>query len=518
MIRVKRVLISVSDKQGIIPFAQGLARLGIEILSTGGTARLLNEAGIGVKEVSSYTGFPEMLDGRVKTLHPKIHAGLLALRDDKKHLEEVKKHRIKLIDMVVVNLYPFESVIQKKRIDFSTAMENIDIGGPTLLRAAAKNFKSVAVVSNPARYDEILSELEHNNGLLSDTVLFNLAVETFKHTAAYDNVIASFLSQRQKMSDFLSMPEKVTFSFSKIQDLRYGENPHQAAAFYAHTGTKTGLAAMQQLHGKELSFNNILDLQAAITCVKDFSQPAAVVIKHNNPTGIAEHETLALAYKNAWDCDPISAFGGIIGVNKTMDRETAERIAKCGFMECVVAPEYAKGALNILTKKKNIRILTINFALLEDSQYDFKQVNGGLLLQDNDQGRIRPQDFKVVTRKSPTKTQMESILFGWQAVKHVRSNAIILTKGKKTVGIGCGQTSRVESVRIAIGKAGKRAQNAVLVSDAFIPKTDNVVLAAKAGIKVIVQTGGSVADQEVIQAADKAGIAMVMTGMRHFKH
>ncbi|MCD4779877.1 MAG: bifunctional phosphoribosylaminoimidazolecarboxamide formyltransferase/IMP cyclohydrolase [Candidatus Omnitrophica bacterium] len=518
MIKVKRALISVSDKGGLVPFAQGLARLGIEIISTGGTSRILQEAGIEVKEVSDFTGFPEMLDGRVKTLHPKIHAGLLAIRSNEEHMQQLKKHRMKLIDMVVVNLYPFESVIQKKRVAFEAAIENIDIGGPTMLRAAAKNFNSVAVVCNPGRYDDILTELENKSGLLSDTVLFSLAVETFKHTASYDNVIAEYLGQCQSMDDFGSMPANVSWSFAKIQDLRYGENPHQSGAFYSVAGQKKGLASLRQLHGKELSFNNILDLHATVACVREFENPAAVIIKHNNATGVAEDKFLTTAFQNALKCDPVSAFGGIIGLNRSVDEKTAQLIVKSGFMECVIAPSFQKAALKVLTRKKNLRLLTLDFRKINKNGYDFKQVFGGLLLQDRDERALTTNELKFVTKKKPTRTQLDAIMFGWKVVKHIRSNAIILVKGQKTVGIGCGQTSRVESVRIAIHKAGAQAQNATLISDAFIPKTDNVDLAAQAGIKLIVQTGGSIADKEVIAAADKAGVAIVMTGVRHFKH
>lgn len=517
MIKVKRALISVSDKEGVLDFAKGLHKLGVEILSTGGTARLLKKARIQVKQVSDYTGFSEILDGRVKTLHPAIHGGLLALREKPAHMEQLKKHKIGLIDLVVVNLYPFERVIQKS-IPLSEALENIDIGGPAMLRAAAKNFKSVAVICNPQKYAEILKELETNSGLLSDTVLMKLAVEIFQHTAHYDSVIFNYLNSRNRSDSFSGLPQEVNLRFKKIQDLRYGENPHQAAALYSHCQEIAGLAKMKQLHGKELSFNNILDLNAAISVVKDFESPSAVIIKHNNPTGVAEADTLGQAYKQAWQCDKISAFGGIIGFNKKVDLATAKIISASGFMECIIAPGYDAGALKLLSKKKNLRIVQVKLNALGKAAFDLKHIDGGLLLQEKDKRIIDSYDLEVVTKRKPTPSQIDSLLFGWNVIRHIRSNAIILVKGKKTVGIGCGQTSRVESVVLAVKKAGKNAQNALLVSDAFIPKPDNVKIAAKAGIKAIIQAGGSIADADVIKAADKAGIIMVMTGVRHFKH
>ncbi|HBR15268.1 MAG TPA: bifunctional phosphoribosylaminoimidazolecarboxamide formyltransferase/inosine monophosphate cyclohydrolase [Candidatus Omnitrophica bacterium] len=517
--KVKRALVSVSDKKGLLAFAKGLQALGIEILSTGGTASQLKEAGIPVIEVSEYTGFPEMLDGRVKTLHPKIHGGLLALREKPEHMDQLRKYNIGLIDMAVVNLYPFESVIKKVNVSLEEAIENIDIGGPSMLRSAAKNFKNVAVVCNPARYEEILKELDVNSGLLSDSVLFHLAVEAFSHTAQYDTIISEFLNNRLRGQGFALLPQELRLKFTKIQDLRYGENPHQQAAFYKEAGQQDyGLAQMKQLHGKELSFNNILDLNAAVDFVKDFQSPAAVIIKHNNPTGVAEDSALAKAYKQAWQADPVSAFGGVIGFNQRVDLPTAQLISQSGFMECIIAPAFAPETVKVLSQKKNLRLIELDFKYLRNKGCDFKKVHGGLLFQEKDERLLLEEDLKCVTQKKPTKSQLEAMRFGWKVVKNIRSNAIVLVKGTKTVGIGAGQTSRVESVRIAIQKAGKNAVNAVLVSDAFIPMMDNVQLAAKAGIKAIIQTGGSMADAEVIKAADKARIAMVMTGVRHFKH
>ena len=526
MNKVKRALISVSEKKGILAFAKGLNALGVEILSTGGTARQLREAGIPVQEVSDYTGFPEILDGRVKTLHPMIHGGLLARREKPEHMAQAEKHKIGMIDMVVVNLYPFGSVTKKKNVTLEEAIENIDIGGPSMLRSAAKNFRNVAVICNPDRYDEVLHELDTNNGLLSDSVLFKLAVEVFKRTAEYDAMISEFLDKRLEREDLSeldgermsALPKEVDLKFTKVQNLRYGENPHQQAAFYKDADGASGLSKLKQRHGKELSFNNILDLDAAVNNVKDFDDPAAVIIKHNNPTGVSENSSRVKAFKDALACDPISAFGGIIALNRKVDEGMAREILKGGFMECIIAPAFGAGAFKLLSKKKNIRLIEFDFASIKSGALDFKKVHGGLLLQEKDDFAFDAAQMKVVTKKKPTKAQVEAMLFGWKVIKHVKSNAIIFVKGKKTIGIGCGQTSRVESVRIAIKQAGAKAQGAILVSDAFLPKTDNVQIAAKAGITAIIQTGGSIADEDVIKAADKYKIAMVMTGARHFKH
>lgn len=518
MIKVKRALVSVSDKKGLIPFVKALNVLGVEILSTGGTAKHLREAGVPVVDVSSYTGFPEMLDGRVKTLHPKIHGGLLALRDKKEHMDDLKKHNIQLIDMVVVNLYPFESVTKKKNVSLEEAIENIDIGGPSMLRSAAKNFKSVAVVPNPDRYSDVLKELNNNSGILPDAVLYQLAVEAFEHTSQYDTMIAAFLKKRHQSDEFSALPNEINLKFSKLLDLRYGENPHQKGAFYKDADDTNGLAAMKKLHGKELSFNNILDLQAAVDFIKDFENPTAVIIKHNNPAGLAEDKTLSTAYRQAYACDPLSAFGGIIGLNRGVDLATAKLIDKSGFMECIVAPGYENEALKLLTQKKNVRILELDLSQIKNGGYDYKKVSGGLLLQEKDEKCLNPAELKNVTKCKPSKSDTASIIFGWKAIKNIKSNAMALVKGTKLVGVGCGQTSRVESLQTAITKAGKNAKGSILISDAFLPKTDNVKLAKKAGIKLIVQTGGSIADEETIKEADKSKIAMVFTGIRHFKH
>ena len=518
MIKVKRALLSVSDKAGVVDFARGLHALGVEILSTGGTAQLLKGANIPVTEVSRYTGFPEILNGRVKTLHPTIHGGLLALRDNPDHMNQLKEHRIGLIDMAVVNLYPFERVIQKKTVTLEEALENIDIGGPAMLRSAAKNFKNVAVICNPRKYDEVLKELDVNSGILSDTVLINLAVEAFQHTSQYDNLIWDFLNQRLHSGEFPGLPKDLALRFSKIQDLRYGENPHQRGAFYRDLQEEGGLANLQQRHGKELSFNNILDLNAAVEIIRDFENPVATIVKHNNPTGVAEDKTPAEAYSQAFNCDKVASFGGIIGLNRKVDLQTAKLIVKSGFMECVIAPGFVSDAFKLLLQKKNLRLVEIDLKDFKETEFDFKKVEGGLLWQEKDTRKLDKNELKVVTKIEPTPAQLLSMLFGWKIIKHIKSNAIVLVQGARTVGIGCGQTSRIDSTMTAIKKAGKKAKNSVLVSEAFIPKTDNVILAAKAGVKAIIQTGGSIVDPDVIKAANKAKIAMVMTGVRHFKH
>jgi phosphoribosylaminoimidazolecarboxamide formyltransferase/IMP cyclohydrolase len=519
MIRVKRALISVSDKTGLLDFVRGLSKFNIEFLSTGGTAKMLREAGLNVREVSDYTGFPEMMDGRVKTLHPKIHGGLLAVRDNPEHMKAVEEHGIGLIDMVVVNLYPFEKVTSRKGVALEEAIENIDIGGPSMLRSASKNYKSVAVLCNPNRYKDVLAEMESNSGILSDKTLFSLAVEVFERTSSYDRAIASFLAQRSSAEGvFGSLPQNVSLSFTKVQDLRYGENPHQPAAFYRDADAVKSLAKARQLHGKELSFNNILDLYAAADISYSFKNPAAVIIKHNKPCGVAEDKDLAKAYKSAWECDTLSAFGGIIGLNRPVDKKTAEAIAKSGFMECIIAPSFDKEAFELLAQKKNIRLMELPVEEYVKDAWDYKKVPGGVLVQATDSRELDPSEIKVVTKKKLTKAQIESMIFGWKVVKYVKSNAIVLTKGTKTVGIGMGQTSRVDSAELAIRRAGKNAKGAVLSSDAFLPKPDTLTIAAKAGVKAIIQTGGSIADADVIKEADKRKVAMAMTGVRHFRH
>ena len=521
MVKIRRALMSVSDKAGIVDFAFGLHTLGVEILSTGGTAKSLREAKIPVIEVSDYTGFPEMLDGRVKTLHPKIHGGLLAVRDNPKHMESLKEHAIGLIDMVVVNLYPFEKTTQKPGVTIEEVIENIDIGGPGMLRSAAKNHRWVAVICNPNRYSAILEELRENNGSLLENTLQELGVEVFKETAHYDHVIHGYLKKhildeaQEKQGVF---PHCLGFNFVKVQDLRYGENPHQKAAFYRNAQESKGLAAMKQLWGKELSFNNILDLNAAANIAKEFSHPAVVFIKHNNPCGVAENEDVLKAYKQAWACDKLSAFGGIVAINREIDLALAKLIAKSGFLECIISPRFSLEALSVLQDKKNLRLLELASLLEAVEQVDLKRVSGGLLVQDEDALTLDEKNLKVVTRQKPTAKEMESLIFAWKVAKHTKSNAIILARGRKTVGIGAGQMSRVDSVFIATKKAGKFTPGSVLASDAFFPKEDALQLAAQYQIAAIIQPGGSIADEQIIKMADKLKIAMVFTGVRHFKH
>ncbi len=519
MVTVKRALISVSDKTGILDFAKELSGLGVEILSTGGTAKLFRDNNIAVKEVSEYTGFPEMLDGRVKTLHPKIHAGLLALRENREHLKTLAAHNIGLIDMVVVNLYPFEKTTQKPGVKIEEAIENIDIGGPSMLRSAAKNHQSVAVICNPEQYPRVIAELKENKGAISENLMRDLAVEVFGRTSQYDRAIYEYLSKQSSGSRVQSsgFPQELTLEFMKLQDLRYGENPHQQAAFYKEKGKTRGLINLKQLQGKELSFNNILDLNAAFELVKEFSNPAAVIVKHNNPCGVAEDKTLERAFLAAWKCDPLSAFGGIVALNRKLDLKTATIIKKSGFLECVIAPEISEEVRGLFRDKKNLRLLELPEIEAVDEP-EFKRISGGLLLQDKDLLTLEENNLKVVTKKKPTKKEMESLIFGWKVAKHVKSNAIILTKGTKTIGIGAGQMSRVDSVMLAKKKALSSTKNSCLASDAFFPKEDAVIAAAKAGVKAIIQPGGSIADEEIIKACDKYKVSMVTTGIRHFRH
>lgn len=521
MVKIKRALISVFDKAGIVDFSRALNALGVEILSTGGTANLLRENKIPVLEVSEYTGFPEMLDGRVKTLHPKIHVGLLALRDNQKHTDTLKEHNIGLIDMVVVNLYPFEKIIQKPNVNIGEVIENIDIGGPSMLRSAAKNHQSVAVICSPQRYLQILAELKKNDNSLSQSTLQELGVEVFKITSDYDSVIYNYLkayilkNTDEAMDGF---PRELKLSFLKLQELRYGENAHQKAAFYQDEGQKQGLTAIKQLWGKELSFNNILDLNATVNIVKEFDLPAVVFIKHNNPCGVAENKDLLKAYRDAWSCDRLSAFGGILGVNRKIDLSLAKLIAKSGFLECIISPSFSADSLELLKEKKNLRLLELPEMLNKIPQIDYKRVSGGILVQEEDHFTFDKNGLEVVTKKRPTQKELASLVFAWKVAKHVKSNAIVLTRGTKTVGIGAGQMSRVDSVFIATKKAGKLTAGSMLASDAFFPKEDAIQLAAKFKIKSIIQPGGSIADEQVIKMADKYKISMVTTGIRHFRH
>lgn len=520
MVSIKRALISVSDKTGIVELAGALKKFGTEIISTGGTAKMLKGAGIDVIEMSAYTGFPEMLDGRVKTLHPKIHGGLLSLRDNPAHMATVKEHSIGLIDMVVVNLYPFEATIKKQGVTIEEAIENIDIGGPSMLRSAAKNYRSVAVVSDPADYPKILQELKENKGALSEETLERLGVKVFNLTSYYDAVIYGYLSAHALPSGKgeALFPQRLTLPFGKVQDLRYGENPHQKAALYkdAQPAADT-LVCAEKLSGKELSFNNFLDLNAAWDIVREFDEPAAVIIKHLNPTGVAIAKDLKTAYVHAWSADTLSAFGGIVGLNRSVDAETAKKLAASGFLECIIAPGYDQKALDLLTQKKNVRLLKVKFHK-PDQGMDVKSIDGGVVIQEKDLFDLDKNALKVVTKRKPSKREWQDLLFGWKVVKHVKSNAIVFVKNQQTVGVGMGQVNRVDSVMLCVKRSGKKSAGSVLCSDAFFPKEDNIKLAAKAKIKAIIQPGGSIADEAVIKEADKHGIAMVFTGCRHFKH
>ena len=534
MRKVKRALISVSDKQGLDEFVKGLNELGVEILSTGGTAKLIKSLGIKVRTVSDYTGFPEMLDGRVKTLHPKIHGGLLALREKKDHMDQVQKHDIELIDMVVVNLYPFEKTVAKQGVKFEEAVENIDIGGPSMLRSAAKNFRDVVVVCNPERYKDVLDELKKNSGSISDELHSKLGVEVFEKTSKYDAAIFDYLKRslngdgcRVKGKE-AGFPDALELKFEKIQSLRYGENPHQRAAFYKDKRNVVGISNAKQLHGKELSFNNIIDLDAALEIVKVFEEPAASVMKHTNPCGAAQAKTLVEAYIDALGCDKMSAFGSIVGLNRIVDEATAKAIAMAGFTECVIAPGYDEAALKVLKEKKNLRLIEVGELRGVEKDYDLKKVVGGLLIQDRDIRGIEEKELKTVTKKKPTREEMQSLMFGWRMVKHVRSNAIVLCQGTKMVGVGAGQMSRLDSALIAAKKAERMAEamglpapltiGSAVASDAFFPFADGLMEAAAAGATCVIQPGGSMRDDEVVAAADAAGIAMVFTGMRHFRH
>ncbi len=537
MVKIKRALISVSDKTGLQDLAKELNKFGVQIISTGGTAKVIRALGINVDDVSGYTGFPEMLDGRVKTLHPKVHGGLLAIRSNKEHMDTVKAHGIGLIDMVVVNLYPFENTISKSGVKLEEAIENIDIGGPSMLRSAAKNCRSVCVVSDPSDYGRVIAEMEKTGGSVSEELLVELGVKVFARTSVYDAAIYEYLSQKSEVRSQPALasarggpgkseekfPENLNLKFKKLQDLRYGENPHQKAAFYKdEAASEPSISNAVQLHGKELSFNNIIDLNAALEIVGEFNDPAATIVKHTNPCGTATASDLKTAYLGALDCDRLSAFGSVVGFNRAVDISLAETILnEADFVECIIAPSYEPKALEALKAKKNLRLLEVKLfgqckaAILDK---DFKKVIGGILIQDRDAASPDETRIKVVTKIKPTKEEMRSMLFGMAVAKHVKSNAIVLSQGTKTVGVGAGQMSRVDSVVIASQKAGPRAKGSTLASDAFFPKEDGIAEAAKAGVKAIIQPGGSIRDKEVIAMADKVGIAMVFTEVRHFKH
>ena len=517
---VKRALISVSDKTGIVDFARRLNAMGVALLSTGGTFRMLSDNGIAVTEVSDYTGFPEMMDGRVKTLHPKVHGGILGRRgtDD----SVMAEHGIDAIDMVVVNLYPFEATVANPDCTLEDAVENIDIGGPTMVRAAAKNHRDVAIVVNASDYDNILQELEANQGSLSMDTRFDLAIKAYEHTASYDGAIANYFG-RLVPGGSDKFPRTFNSQFVKAQEMRYGENPHQDSAFYVEAkASEASIATARQLQGKELSYNNIADTDAALECVKSFTDPACVIVKHANPCGVAvSNDGILAAYDQAFATDPESAFGGIIAFNRELDGATAKAICERQFVEVIIAPTVSDDAVAAVAEKKNVRLLACGQWQSSQPAFDYKRVNGGLLVQDRDLGMVGADDLKIVTQRQPTAEEIADLLFTWKVAKFVKSNAIVYGKGGRTIGVGAGQMSRVNSARIAAIKAehaGLEVKGACMASDAFFPFRDGIDNAAKVGINCVIQPGGSIRDEEVIAAADEHGMAMVFTGMRHFRH
>ena len=521
MAAIKQALISVSDKAGLLPFARGLQQLGINILSTGGTAKLLADNGIAVTEVADYTGFPEMLDGRVKTLQPKVHAGILARRDLAEHVATLQQHGIPTIDLVVVNLYPFSAAVAQEDCTLADAIENIDIGGPTMVRAAAKNHAHVAIVTDPADYPGVLAEMQMHGGAVPDATRFALAQKAFSHTAAYDSAISNYLTAVDADGKRSEFPAQINFNFTKVQDMRYGENPHQNAAFYRDlVAVPGGIADYTQLQGKELSYNNIGDADAAWECVKTFEQCACVIVKHANPCGVAIAATPLQAYKLAYATDPTSAFGGIIAFNRELDEQTAAEIIAKQFVEVIIAPGASEAACKVLAAKQNVRLLTVPLSHAHN-RYDLKRVSGGLLVQSPDTLNVQAAQLRVLTKAQPSAAQMQDLLFAWRVAKYVKSNAIVFCKDGQTLGVGAGQMSRVDSTRIASIKAqnaGLSLQGAVVASDAFFPFRDGVDVLAQAGAQAVIQPGGSIRDEEVIAAADEHGIAMVLTGYRHFRH
>lgn len=520
MAKVQRALLSVTDKTGLVDFARQLAGIGVELISTGGTAKLLRDSGIAVMDISELTGFPEMLDGRVKTLHPKVHGGILHVRDNPQHRASVAEHGIEPIDMVVVNLYAFEKTASKPGVEFQDLIENIDIGGPSMVRSAAKNFQDVAIVTSPADYDSIAAEMRENAGALSLSTKWRLAQRAFATTAAYDSAIASTLERialpeegKFAIGEAGGFPETLRLSFHKAFDLRYGENPHQKAALYSD-GSGKGVANGKQLQGKELSYNNIVDLQAAWDLAQEFQEPVVAIIKHTNPCGTAIAPTLSEAYKRALECDPVSAFGGVIGVNRPIDAETATEMAKL-FLEVIAAPKFDDAAREIFATKKNLRLVEVTPL---EQKWVLKNVSGGVLLQDNDTRPLTDADLKVVSERKPTEQEMRDLLFAWKVCKHVKSNAILYARNGQSTGVGAGQMSRVDSARIGAMKSVLGIKGSVAASDAFFPFPDGVEVIAEAGATAIIQPGGSVRDQEVIDTANKLGLAMVLTGVRHFRH
>ena len=516
--KIQRAILSVTDKTGLEPFARKLHQLGVELVSTGGTAKLLRDSGIAVKDVSDLTGFPEMLDGRVKTLHPKVHGGILHIRENQQHREAVAQHDIVPIDMVVVNLYAFEKTASKPGVSFHELIENIDIGGPSMVRSAAKNFQDVAIVTSPGDYDALAHEMQSNDGELSLATKWRLAQKAFATTAAYDSAIASTLERVAAPEGRLVLeehgfPQTLRLSFNKAFDLRYGENPHQKAALYSD-GSGAGVANGKQLQGKELSCNNIVDLQAAWDLAQEFEGPVCAIIKHTNPCGTAIADTLAEAYRRALECDPISAFGGVIGVNRPIDKDTASEMAKL-FLEVIAAPGFDAAAHEIFAAKKNLRLVEV---VPKEQRWVLKNVSGGVLLQDNDVRPLTEADLKVVSDRKPTDAEMRDLLFAWKICKHVKSNAILYARNGQTTGVGAGQMSRVDSARIGAMKSVLGIKGSVAASDAFFPFPDGVEVIAEAGATAIIQPGGSVRDKEVIDTANRLGLAMMLTGVRHFRH
>ena len=523
---VRRALLSVSDKAGIVEFAQALSQRGVELLSTGGTARLLADAGLPVTEVSDYTGFPEMMDGRVKTLHPKVHGGILGRRGQDDAI--MAEHEISPIDMVVVNLYPFAQTVAREGCTLEDAVENIDIGGPTMVRSAAKNHKDVAIVVNSNDYATIVTEMDANNGSLTFETRFDLAIKAFEHTAAYDSMIANYFGtmvapyhgETDKPSG--RFPRTLNLNFVKKQDMRYGENSHQQAAFYIENQvTEASVATAEQVQGKALSYNNIADTDAALECVKEFNEPACVIVKHANPCGVAIGDDILAAYERAWKTDPTSAFGGIIAFNRELDEQTAQAIISRQFVEVIIAPSATAEALKVTAAKQNVRVLVCGEWQARVPGLDFKRVNGGLLVQDRDLGMVGESELRVVTKRQPSAEELRDALFCWKVAKFVKSNAIVYAKENMTIGIGAGQMSRVYSAKIAGIKAedeGLEVKGSAMASDAFFPFRDGIDAAAAVGVTCVIQPGGSIRDEEVIAAADEHGIAMIFTGMRHFRH
>jgi phosphoribosylaminoimidazolecarboxamide formyltransferase/IMP cyclohydrolase len=518
MRKISRALLSVSDKTGVVDFAAGLAELGVEILSTGGTAKLLRESSLKVRDVSDLTGFPEMLDGRVKTLHPKVHGGILAIRSNPQHRAQVAEHHIEFIDLVAVNLYPFEKTAAKPGVTLEELIENIDIGGPSMLRSAAKNFRDVAVIVDAQDFSPVLAELRANQGSISQETRARLARKAFAATAAYDGAISTTL---QRWANGGTLPERLHLNYRKTMDLRYGENPHQRAALYVDPAAGgRGLASARQLQGKELSFNNLVDLEASWRLVKEFDEPTTVIVKHTNPCGVGSAATLRESYQRALDVDPVSAYGSVIALNRPLDAETAEAMSKL-FVEAVVAPGYEPVALERLGEKKNLRLLEMGTASSDEEGLQLKAIGGGLLVQSPDTLGARAQDWKCVTHRQPTEIELRGLVFAWRVVKHVKSNAIVYAREGVLVGVGAGQMSRVDSVKLGAAKARElkhSLEGTVVASDAFFPFPDGVEEAARAGATAVVQPGGSLRDQDVIDAANRLGLAMMFTGARHFRH